>query len=55
MIPFLHRTLVSFSVEGDTLTYEAVSSRISERRDTLSMLNFAVLDISQGKRQKARR
>lgn len=49
IIIFVHRTMVSFSVEDDTLNFEAISSRIVGRRDALSLLNFAVLNISQGK------
>lgn len=45
----MHRTSVSFSVESDPLNFEAISSLIIGRSDTLSILNFAVLNITQGK------
>ena len=44
----LCRTLVSFSVANDPLTFETVQFLITVRRDTLSLLNFTVLNISQG-------
>ena len=45
---FHYRTEVSFSVQNDVLNFETVSQLISQRRGPLSLLNFTVLNISQG-------
>ena len=44
-----YRTQVSFSIEGDSLTFEDISLLINMRMDTLSMLGFNILDVTQGK------
>lgn len=39
---------VSFSLEGDTLSFEDVQQQILERREALADLDFSVLSLSQG-------
>ncbi len=44
----VHRTYVSFSVEGDALSYENVEQLLMQRRETLAELGFEILQLSQG-------
>ena len=40
---------VSFSVENASLSFEDVRQLVLERGDTLTQLNFQILELSQGK------
>lgn len=40
---------MSFSVEEDALNFDRVYNLINQRSDILALLNFAILNVSQGK------
>ena len=48
-ILLFYRTMVSFTVDNSALTFEAINMRISLSMETLALLNFNILNLSQGK------